>query len=148
MPRILATLKTQPQEKALSLPQNYNTIVMQIKRQFEQEIQHRASERDHTTNLNQGQRYVSKELRAYYETVSDAKTRQTIDLLDKAFRQPMTNVLRRELNAIKREGLTNTELIARLKQLYNQHNIGQWRDARKWEQEKPIATVICSQAFV
>ncbi len=89
-----------------------------------------------------------KELRAYYETVSDAETRQTIDLLDKAFRQPMTNVLRRELNAIKREGLTNTELIARLKQLYHQHNMGEWRDRRKWEQEKPIATIICSQAFV
>ncbi|MFP4694675.1 MAG: helicase-related protein, partial [Halothece sp.] len=131
VPRILASLKTQPQEKALSLPQNYNATVMQIKRQFEQEVQHRASERDHTTNLNQGQRYVSKELRAYYETVSDAETRQTIDLLDKTFRQPMTNVLRRELNAIKREGLTNIELIGRLKQLYHQHNMGEWRDRDK-----------------
>lgn len=149
VPRILATIQTQPQEKALPLPKNYNATVMQIKRQFEQEVQHRTSELDNTTRLTQGQRYVSKELRTYYQTISDSETRQTIDLLDKAFRQPMTNVLRRELNAIKREGLTNIELVTRLKQLYNQHNMGQWRDGKKLGgEEKPIATIICSEAFV
>lgn len=149
VPQILATIQTQPEEKALSLPKNYNATVMQIKRQFEQEVQHRASELDNPSNLTPAQRYVIKELKAYYQTISDSETRQMIDILEKAFRQPMTNVLRRELNAIKREGLTHLELVTQLKQLYNQHNMGHWRKTQRLlEQEKPIATIICSQAFV
>jgi hypothetical protein len=121
---------------------------MKIKRQFEQELQHRNAEKDHRRQLAQGQRYISKELRAYYQTVSDPDLQRNIDILEQTFRQPMTNVLRRELNQIKREGLTDAALVTRLKQLYHQHNIGEWRDKKLAREEKPIATIICSEALV
>ncbi|MDR9403453.1 MAG: helicase-related protein [Halothece sp. Uz-M2-17] len=148
VPYILGQIYTNPNTKPLSLPKHYNAILMKIKRQFEQELQHRNAEKDHRRQLTQGQRYISKELRAYYQTVSDPDLQRSIDILEQTFRQPMTNVLRRELNQIRREGLTDVALVTRLKQLYHQHNIGEWRDKKLAREEKPIATIICSEALV
>ena len=149
VPQILGKIYTHPQEKSLSLPKNYNAIVMGIKRQFEQELQHRNAEKDHRRQLTQGQRYISKELRAYYKTISDPDLQRSLDILEQTFRQPITNVLRRELNQIKREGLTDIALLNRLKQLYHQHNLGEEMTPKKLRKpETSIATIICSEAFV
>lgn len=60
IPRILATIKADSEHPADSLPKDYNSAVMKIKRHFAQEVKHRQAERQYQQRLTQGQRYISK----------------------------------------------------------------------------------------
>jgi ATP sulfurylase len=64
-------------------------------------------------------------------------------------RQPITTVLKRELNLIKRRSLTGEALFSELKKLYTQHEMRDWLDRRRLEgEEQPIPIILCSQALV
>ena len=147
--RILGMLKTNPEEAALPLPKNYNQAVMQVKVKFAQEVQHRQSEREYSRSLTQAQRYILRELGLLFKTTQDEEIRKQVNLLEQAFRQPITTVLKRELNLIKRRSLTGEALFSELKKLYSQHEMRDWLDRRRLQgEEQPIPIIICSQALV
>jgi hypothetical protein len=75
------------------------------------------------------------------------KTR--INILEKAFRGAMTTAVNRELNRIRRNGMTGDHLLKALTDLYRQHDMQDWsrRQAiRRENHEIPI--IICSESLM
>jgi hypothetical protein len=90
-----------------------------------------------------------RELGLLFKTTQDEEIRKQVNLLEQAFRQPITTVLKRELNLIKRRSLTGETLFSELKKLYTQHEMRDWLDRRRLQgEEQPIPIIICSQALV
>jgi len=148
MSRILGRLKSSAQEEGLSLPQDYNTAVMRIKRQFAEDVKHRQAERDYSRHLSQGQKYSLRELRLFFETINDEDIKAQINLLEKAFREPVTTGLKRELNRLKRNNITGNELFIKLKQLYAQYDRREWLNRRQKGEDYLIPIIVCSEALV
>jgi len=75
------------------------------------------------------------------------KTR--INILEKAFRGAMTTAMNRELNRIRRNGMTGDNLLKALTDLYHQHGMRDWsrRQAIRRENHE-IPTMICSEALM
>lgn len=147
--RILGMLKSSITEPGLLLPHNYNQAVMNIKSKFSEEVKHRQSEREYSRSLSQGQRYIVRELGLFFKAIEDEDIRKQINILEQAFRQPMTTVLKRDLNSIKKQGLTGDNLFRELKKLYNQHDLRNLLDRHHLQDnEKPIPMIVCSQALV
>ncbi len=102
---MLGAIKCGPDVAGLQLPRDYNAAVMRVKRQFVAEVQQLEAEREHTVSLTQGQRYVLRELRVLFGALDDDVKAQ-INILEKAFREPVTIAVNRELNRIRRNGIT------------------------------------------
>src|SRR5207237_1138779 len=90
MPRVLGTIKCGPEEKSLALPSSHNEAVMRVRRRLAEEVKHLESELQHTLSLTQSQRYVLRELRALFGLVEDEEAKGQINLLERAFRGPVT----------------------------------------------------------
>lgn len=146
--RILGRLKSSAQEEGLSLPQDYNAAVMKIKRQFAEDVKHRQAERDYSRNLSQGQKYSLRELRLFFETIHDEEIKAQINLLEKAFREPVTTGLKRELNRLKRNSITGNELFIKLKQVYAQYDRHEWLNRRQKDEDYLVPIIVCSEALV
>ncbi len=149
IPRILGLIKCEPELSGLPLPGGYNAAVMRVKRQFAEEVKHRQAEREHTLSLTQGQRYVLRELRVLFDLTTDEEVKAQINMLEKAFRGPVTTAVNRELNLLRRNEVTGQALVQSLAHLYHQHNMREWLDRRILQlQEHPIPKVVCSEALV
>lgn len=149
IPKVLAAIKCGPRMAGASLPQGYNAAVMRVKRQFTEEVKHRQAEREHTLSLTHGQRYVMRELRMLFGVTSDEDAKAQINVLEKAFRGPITGAINRELNLLRRNGVSGPQLMRSLARLYHQHNMRDWIDRRSLElEDHPIPKVICSEALV
>lgn len=149
IPKILGTIKCGPELAALPLPIGYNSAVMRVKCQFAEEIKHRQAERQHTLSLTHGQRYVLRELRVFFGITADEDIKAQINILERAFRGPVTAAINRELNLLRRNGVTGHELLKNLGQIYHQHNMRDWVDRRSLQfEERPIPKIVCSEALV
>lgn len=119
---------------------------MRVKRQFAEEVKHRQAERDYTPSLTQGQRYVVRELRVLFSANDDDNVKGQINILDAAFRRPLTHALNRELNRVRRNGVTGEALLKTLGELYYQHNMRDWADRRRTSfEDQPIPVIVCSE---
>ncbi|MCD6358754.1 MAG: helicase, partial [Dehalococcoidia bacterium] len=148
IPRILGTIKCGPALEGQKLPEGYNIAVMKVKRQFAEEFKHRQAEREHTLSLTQGQRYVLRELRVLFSTTEDENLKAQINILEKAFRGPMTIAVNKELNRVRRNGIMGQSLFEVLRDIYSQHNMREWLNRRNLQaEEQPIPRIICSEAF-
>ena len=150
IPRILNTIKCEPDLHGGSLPSDYNETVMRVKRVFTQETRARQAERRHKLSLSHAQRYVLRELQLIFMEASDEDLKAQINLLESAFRGAITDALNRELNPLRRNGVTGTALLRNLSQLYRQHNMREW-NARQQEaqsQNEDLPKIICSAALV
>jgi hypothetical protein len=148
IPRILGTIKCGPEEPGKRLPAGHNKTVMTVKRLFTEEVKHREAERKHTLSLTLGQRYVLRELRICFGTVEDEQIKGQINLMEQVFRQSMTAAVNRELNLLRRNGVTGQDLLKGLIKLYHQHHLQEWLDRRALQlEEESIPRVICSEAF-
>lgn len=149
IPRILGTIKCGPDQKGAALPAGYNKAVTQVKRRFIEEVKHRQAEREHSLSLTQGQRYVLRELRILFGATTDEDEKTQINILEKAFRGPMLPALNRELNLLRRNGVTGPELLKILVRLYHQHNMRDWLDRRSPQlEDQQIPKIVCSEALV
>jgi superfamily II DNA/RNA helicase len=149
VPPILAAIKCGPSAAGVPLPSGYNAAVMRVKRQFAEEVKHRQTEREHTLSLTHGQRYVMRELRVLFGLASDEDAKAQINILEKAFRGPVTAAVNRELNLLRRSAVTGQDLMKNLVRLYHQHNMREWLDRRSLElEENPIPKIVCSEALV
>ena len=148
IPRILGTIKCGPALEGQKLPKGFNTSVMKVKRQFEEEFKHRQAERNHTLSLAQGQRYVLRELRLLFNTTEDENLRSQINILEKAFRGPVTMAVNKELNRVRRNGIMRYNLFEVLRDIYSQHNMREWLNRSNLQtEEQPIPRIICSEGL-
>lgn len=149
IPRVLGTIKCGPDVAGTPVPAGHNAAVMRVKRQFTEEVKHRQAEREHTLSLTHGQRYVLRELRVLFGATTDEDLKAQINILEKAFRGPVTTALNRELNRIRRNGITGQNLLKTLIDLYHHHNMKDWLDRRSLQlEEQPIPKIVCSEALL
>jgi hypothetical protein len=148
IPRVLGIIKCGPETTALPLPEGYNTSVMRIQRMFAEEVKHREAERQHTLSLTQGQRYVLRELRVIFAAMSDEDLKAQINILERAFRGFITKAVSLELNRVRRNGITEQNLLKALGDLYLQHNMREWLDRRSFQlEDRPVPRIICSEGL-
>jgi hypothetical protein len=95
-----------------------------------------------------GQRYVIRELRTAFSGTEDPDQRARINLLEEAFRGPITTAVKRELNLLRRNGVTAEGLLANLKELYSQHELGNRNVRTAREAETVVPRIVCSEALV
>lgn len=149
LPRILGAIKAPADLAGDSLPSGYNAAVMHVKRRFAEEVKHRQAEREHTLSLTQAQRYILRELRELFSLTMDEDEKAQINLLEKAFRGPITTAINRELNFLRKNGVRHRDLLKSLGQIYFQHTMQDWvgsRNRRIGDDEIP--RVICSEGLM
>jgi len=148
-PGILNILKCGPDEPSKSLPKEHNEKVMNLKRKFEEEVKHRKISKEHVFSLSHGQRYVIRELRLLYALAREDEDKSGIQTIERAFRGPITAAVNREINRLRRNGITGNDLFKSLVNIYYQHNMKDWAERDTKEKAKSeISKIICSEAFV
>ncbi len=149
VPRVVGAVKCSPDAPIGPLPEGYNKTVMAIQRAFAEEVRHREAERKYSAGLTHGQLYVLRELRLLFEATPDDEVKQNVNILEKAFRGPLTVAAKRELNQQRRAGATGDGLLKNLIRIYDQHNLKDASARRSLEMEsRPGPRIICSEAFV
>ena len=149
IPKILGLIKSGPEQQGLPLPEGYNALVMWAKHLFIEEVKHRQAEREHTLSLTHGQRYVLRELRILFEASRDEDIKGQINILEKAFRGPITRALVRELNLLCRNSIAGNDLFKTLTRLYHQHNMREWLDSRsRLPEDHPVPKIVCSEGLI
>ena len=149
IPKILGILKCVEAERGLPLPKTHNKKIMKLKRRFDEEVKHRAAEREQTISLTQGQKYVLRELRLVFGKTEDDDLKAQLNILEKAFRLPVTVAVNRELNLLRRSGIMGEHLIKTLTQIYHQHNLRDQIDRRDIGiGEIAVPKIICSESLL
>ena len=146
---MLGTIKCGSDLQGQPLPGGYNAAVMKVKRSFDEEVKQRESERQHTLSLTLGQRYVMRELSVLFRASEDEDQKGQITLLEKAFRNPLTKALQRELNLLRKNGVSGEALLKSLARLYSQHNLRDWLDRMSGQpNQDDYPRIVCSEALV
>ena len=84
-----------------------------------------------------------------FGNADDEDVKGQINILEKAFRNPITTAINKELNLFRRNGVTGDNLQKSLIQIYQQHNMREWLDRKSLRHdEHPIPKIICSEGFV
>ena len=64
------------------------------------------------------------------------------------FRGPITGAINRELNLLRRNGVTGQNLLKTLSRIYHQHNMRDWADYRGREaQGQEVPRIVCSEGM-
>ena len=122
---------------------------MRVLRQFAEEVKHRQAERAHTLSLSHGQNYILRELRVLFGATTDDDQKGMINVLEKAFRGPITRAVNREIILLRRNGLAGQPLLKALARIYEQHNLRDWVEHRNLHAtDRPIPRIVCSEALV
>jgi superfamily II DNA/RNA helicase len=149
IPKILGFIKCSEELKVHPLPNDHNRKVMKIKKLFDEEVKHRAAEREHTITLTQSQKYVLREIRLVFGKTEDEDLKAQLNVLEKAFRMPVSVAVNRELNLLRRNGVTGDELIKILTKIYHQHNLKDQIDRRgNGIGELNLPKIICSEGLI
>jgi len=149
IPRVLGAIKWGPELKSQPLPQDYNAAVMRVLRQFAEEVKHRQAERSHTLSLSHGQNYILRELRVLFGASTDDDQKGNINVLEKAFRGPITRAVNGELLKLRKNGVTGENLLRSLARIYDQHNLKDWVAQRGLHATmRPVPKIVCSEALV
>lgn len=148
IPRILGTIKCGQNVDGRALPDGYNNKVMRVLSQFKEEVKHREAEREHTLSLSHGQRYVIRELRVLFGVVDDEDIKGRINLLEKTFRGAVPKAVDKELNKIRRNGITGHNLVKLLGDIYNQYSMRDWLNRKSpIYEDQAIPKIICSEGL-
>jgi superfamily II DNA or RNA helicase len=151
IPSILNLLKCEPDTPAAPLPEGHNRMVMDVKDQFDREVQARRAEREHTLSLTGAQKYVQRKLRLLYSQVDDADLLEQIAVLDEAFRRPSPRpAVKGELNRIQREELSGMALLDTLSQAYQVYGLDVDRSQKEeaHEENDDLPRIVCSEGMV
>ncbi len=147
IPIILGAIKADDTTPTLKLPKDHNAAIMRLKAHFTEEVKHRQAEREFSQRLTQGQRYILRELGAFFKSVDDELKAQ-INVLENAFRLNVNQAVNRELNRLRRDGFTNEELFNQLVLIYRQHNMQELQNNNLADFGQPIPVIICTLALV
>jgi superfamily II DNA or RNA helicase len=154
VPKVLGRLKCAKTEPSAQLPREHNQEVMKVLGTFADEVRHRTAQQKFSLSLTVGQTYVLRELRAFYSTLdldNDADLRGQVSILEEAFKQPLSAAIKRQLNAVRRNGVTGKLLVRALSDLYHDHGMSdssfQLRHLAE-RQSEDVPRIICSESFV
>lgn len=87
-----------------------------------------------------------KPSRASAVVTADEDVIAQVNMLEKAFRGTITMAVNRELNLLRRNGVTGQELFKTLIRIYQQHNMREWLDRRSTLlEDHPIPKIVCSE---
>lgn len=152
--KVLARLKCSKSEPAATLSAGHNQEVMKVLQRFADEARQRAAQQKFSMSLTVGQSYVLREIRAFHSSLDldeFADLRSQIEVLEDSFKQPLTAAIKKQLNSLRRNGITGDELVRFLSDLYHDHGMKD-RDFQlryRAEQEgDDLPRIICSEAFV
>ncbi|MFQ6044247.1 MAG: helicase-related protein, partial [Candidatus Poribacteria bacterium] len=145
---VLRAIQCNPDEPAKPLPPCYNSALMRAKKRFDEEVKHRAAQRDHTAKLSRGQRYVLRELRTLFNATKEDDVRSDITLLEDAFRRALTAAVTKELNLLRRNGVAGEVLLSELKRIYFQYNLRDVAEQAQFDVQNDISRIVCSEALV
>ena len=146
--RILKLLQCEPDTPALPVAGAHNGLVSGTFDRFAQEVSARWSEQKHTVKLTVTQRYVVEQLRLLYAQSTSTDVQRQITLVERAFTQPLTQAVKKELNLVKQRALTGKELLAVLENIYVRHNLGAQAAGVQFEDRPPAPQVVCSESLV
>jgi hypothetical protein len=142
-------IKCGPELKGQALPSGYNAAVMKVKRLFTEEVKHRQAELRHSLSLTVAQRYVLREIRLLFSSTTDEDLKAQLNILERAFRSSIAPAINRELNFLRRNGVTREELFRSLINIYHEHNMKERLDNRNLQTEdKPIPKIVCSESLL
>jgi hypothetical protein len=148
IPKVLGALQCGPEAHAEELPKDYNKRVMAVQRKFAEEVKHREAERKYGTSLTQGQRYILREMGVLFRATEDEDVKEQVNTLERAFRQPLTAAVNRELNRLRRNAVVGAALLKSLADVYLQHNMKEWTSRRLEPQAEEYPRIICSEGLV
>lgn len=142
---ILQRLQCEPELEAKPVPPEHNASVAKHQKDFV--AQNRNRTLFSVRQLTPAQRYILKELRLLSSTSKDT---ETISRLDQAFRLPLTEVIKRDINRLRHLKITGDELLTELTILYHRHSMADLEKLRHHsdEQSNSSAKVICSASFI
>ena len=85
----------------------------------------------------------------YWNGVADNMEVAQINLIEKAFRGPITTAINRELNFLRKNNVKGRELLKSLGQIYFQHNMRDWIDSRSRQMsDDEVPRIICSEGLM
>ncbi len=145
---VLRAITCGEDDAAQPLPEGYNAALMQAKQRFDNEVRQRKAQREHVRSLTHGQRYVVRELRVLFNVTKDDDLRGDMTLLEEAFRGALTTAVTKELNLLRRNGVTGEVLLKELKRIYFQHNLKDMPARNRLAAEEEVPKIVCSEAFV
>ena len=142
---ILQKLACDPELVGQSVPPEHNTRIAKHQKDFTAENKNRTI--FSVRQLTRAQRYILKELRLVNSTSKDT---ERINRLDQAFRLPLTEVIKRDINRLQRQKITGEDLLTELTILYHRHNMADLEKHQRQadEQSESSTRVICSAALV
>ena len=92
---------------------------------------------------------IDQHLNGETKLVADENVKEQINVLEKAFRRPITPAVAQSLNRLRRNSVTGLELLRSLSEIYLQHNMRNWLDRRVVQiEEQAVPRIICSEAFL
>jgi hypothetical protein len=107
------------------------------------------AEREHKLALTHGQKYLSREWQVLFSAPEDEEVKARINLLERAFRQEVTAVVKRELNLLRRNGVAGEDLSKSLMVIYRHHNLQEGLDRHHLSNsDRPIPRIMCSEGLV
>lgn len=153
VPAVLGRIKCPKTEPAAVLPKEHNTTVMNVLKMFSDEVKHRRAQQQYSLSLSASQSYALRELRAYYSLLEEGDTdlKAQVALLEQAFKRPVPAAARRQLNVLRRNGVTGKNLVGALTDIYHDHALHEHLepDHHQHEQEADeLPRIICSEALV
>ena len=142
---VLQKLQCDPELQGQPVPPGHNARVAKYQKDFARQNQNRTASSGQ--GLTNAQRYILKELRILSSTSKDTTA---ISTLDQAFRMPLTEVIKREINRLHRTKIIGSDLLNELTILYHRHNMADLEKHEHQSDEQPesYAKVICSASFV
>jgi len=147
--KVLGAIKCGRDMQSARLPSGHNAAVMRVKRAFVEEVRHREVERQHTASLGLAQRYVLRELRVMFEAARDEDEKGQMRILEQAYSGPITAAVNRELNLLRRNGVTGVDLLRALGRIYQQHDLRRAAErAAAGLAETPVPRIVCSEGLV
>ena len=142
---ILQKLACDPELEGKPVPPEHNSRIAKYQKEFAAQNKNRTL--FSVRQLTPAQRYILKELRIIS---SASKDTEAISRLDQAFRLPLTEVIKRDINRLQRQKITGEDLLTELTILYRRHSMADLEKHQHQpdEQSESSTRVICSAALV
>ena len=151
IPTILGRIKCSMDEPPSVLPKGHNHQVMLAKKAFEEEVRHRMSSQQYGIHLTVQQKYALRELKALYTLTEDVDQRGQINILEKAFKNPITMAVKRQINLLRRNGVVGMHLLRALSDIYHEHGMSDYEHNDRSHHDievENIPRIVCSEALV
>jgi len=150
MEEILKKIECDPNTPSQALPRDHNNRLKRIENDFSRELRIFLAEKESKKNLTLGQKYISRELEAYFRQITDSEERRRVDTLRSIFTLDLPHYVNAALGMLKKQKVKGKVLVKRLTKFYNAYSlsslVSKMRDERK--KEKLKYKVICSEGFV